>query len=381
MIKSILIAANNFPTPTDSVSPFVEQLVLAMARKGVKITVIAPFRIVQHFLRHTELHPKKRHIYVEGGEPITVYQPRYITLGNKFESYNLKSASKAVKKVATKLKEKPDVCYGYFWHWGYTLFDYAQTNGIPLIVHNGETPIMLHEICTYEKLIPFVEYVSGVVCNSRYCKQISVEAELTLEKNCCIFPNAIDGSLFYQHEKEKLRKEHNISDNDFVIAFTGWFNENKGSLRISEAIDRLNDPNIKSVFIGENQGGNFEPKCKGIIHKGRVPHSEIPKLLSMADVFVLPTQHEGSSNAIIEAMACGLPIISSNRSFNWDVLNETNSIMIDPMSVDEIAAAINTLKEDKQKRVAMSKAALETAAELTIEKRAEKILKFIESKI
>ena len=101
----------------------------------------------------------------------------------------------------------------------------------------------------------------------------------------------------------------------------------------------------------------------------------------MADIFVLPTLHEGCCNAIIEAMACGLPIVSSNLPFNWDVLNDNNSILINPMNIDEIAEAIRILKEDPVKRDAMSKASLETASNLTIDKRVDKIFSFIESKL
>ena len=65
-----------------------------------------------------------------------------------------------------------------------------------------------------------------------------------------------------------------------------------------------------------------------------------------------------SPNAyVVEAMACGLPVISSNKEFNWDVLNDENSIMVAPMNVDELARAIATLRDDKRKRKAMAEAA------------------------
>lgn len=380
-VKSILIAANNYPTETDPVYTFLEQLVTAIAKKGIKVTVVAPYRIVQHYLRHTELHPAYREISVEGGECITVYQPRYITFGGRFERVNLLTAKRAIEKVIAKLPEKPDVCYGYFWHWGYCLYDYAKRSDIPLFVHNGETPVILQDLFPIQKLQPFTEYVSGVVCNSQYCERISQEAKLTVADKCAIFPNAINNDIFYPRDRRALREQHGLSEDDFVLAFTGWFNDNKGSRRLSDAIKMLNDKQIKSIFIGDNQGGDYEPTCEGIIHKGRLPHSEIPKWLSMADVFVLPTQHEGSSNGIIEALACGLPVISSDRSFNWDVLNEKNSILIHPMKVEEIASAIKKLKDGKKMRASMAQAALETASELTIDKRATKIVNFIESKL
>ena len=381
MIKSILIAANNYPTATDPVHTFLEQLVIAISKRGIRVVVIAPYSISQHYLRHTELHPSRRDIRIDNGESITVLQPRYITFGGRFEWFNQWAAQRTILKTARRLNEQPDICYGYFWHWGYAMFVYASENKIPLFVHTGETPIILHDIYPEKKLLSFSEYVKGVVCNSSYCKQLSLEAGLTTEDKCGIFPNAIDSSLFYPRNRKELRERKGIKEQDFVVVFAGWFDDNKGSLRVSNAIKKLNDTSVKSFFIGANPGGidKYEPNCEGIIYKGRVPHVEMPEWFSMADVFVLPTQHEGCSNAIIEAMACGLPIISSDRRFNWDVLNKSNSILIDPLDENQIAYAIKMLKDNKDMREAMSKASIETSANLTIEKRAEKIVNFIET--
>ena len=104
-------------------------------------------------------------------------------------------------------------------------------------------------------------------------------------------------------------------------------------------------------------------------------------MLSAADVFVLPTLSEGCCNAIIEAMACGLPIISSNLPFNDDILWDDNSIRIDPMNIDDIRNAISLLKEDQQMRENFSKASLKHAASLNIEKRAKNILEFMSERI
>lgn len=71
----------------------------------------------------------------------------------------------------------------------------------------------------------------------------------------------------------------------------------------------------------------------------------------------------------------------SNRSFNWGVLNDSNSIMIDPESIPEIANAIKVLRDTPEKRNALSGGALETAKNLTIEQRAESILNFINERI
>jgi glycosyltransferase involved in cell wall biosynthesis len=117
------------------------------------------------------------------------------------------------------------------------------------------------------------------------------------------------------------------------------------------------------------------------LYKGPLRHEAIPNYLNASDVFVLPTLREGCCNAIVEAMSCGLPIISSNLSFNLDVLDNTNSILIDPNDIDAIAVAIKKLRDDKELRRQMSEASLKKAKELNIYQRAKDIISFISLKM
>ena len=382
-LNSIVVCSSGYPTATDSVCSFVEQIVNAFSLKEINVTVVAPQSIVKHWLRGAELHPKKRVYTYQNGFPITVYQPTVLSFGGRFERLNSFMRDWAVYRTLKKNRVKADICYGHFWHHAYSLFKYAKKKRIPLFAVSGEAHISCHEIKTSKELEPFIDYVKGLICVSSKNKDESREVGLLKdESKCQVIPNAIDNSLFRLLNRHPLREKHGIKDDDFVVAFTGWYDHNKGVMRVSDAIKKIGDKHIKSFFIGDNRDGKgLQPDCDGVLHKGRLPHEQIPEYLNMADVFVLPTLAEGCNNAIIEAMACGLPIISSNRSFNWDVLNEKNSILVDPMNVDEIASAIKTLKENKKKRDAMSRAALETAAGLTIDKRAEKIINFIKSRI
>jgi len=382
-MKTMIVCSTNYPTPTDSVSPFVEQIVNAFSLNGIKVIVVSPQSIIKHWFRGSKRHPRMREVYYHDGVPISVYQPYVLSFGSRFERFNTKLRDRAVYRTLKRYKIKADVCYGHFWHHAYSLFKYAKQSNIPLIAVSGEAVISCHTIKTQKELEPFIDYVKGIICVSSKNRDESREVGLIRnDSKCIVIPNAIDNTLFYKLEKEELRIKHGIKENDFVVAFTGWYDDTKGVLRVSDAIKQIDDPQIKALFIGSPRDGKVvEPDCKGIIHKGRLPHDQVPEYLNMADVFVLPTLAEGCNNAIIEAMACGLPIISSDRSFNWDVLNKENSILVDPMSVDEIAAAIAELKQNKELRAAMAKAALETAAGLTIDKRASKIINFIESKI
>ena len=77
-------------------------------------------------------------------------------------------------------------------------------------------------------------------------------------------------------------------------------------------------------------------------------------------------------------MACGLPIISSNGSFNDDILESSNSIRIDPMDVIAISQAIEVLLENPEMSARMGEKSSELAKSLTIEKRIIKLRTFME---
>lgn len=136
------------------------------------------------------------------------------------------------------------------------------------------------------------------------------------------------------------------------------------------------------MFIGKHFPGyeyNFD--CPGIIHKGLLDHELLPQYENCADIFVLPTQKEGCCNAIVEALAMGLPVISSDGSFNDDILDERNSIRVDPNDVEAITEAIRTLRDNKELRQSMAKYSLSRHEEYAIEGRAKRIMAFIEKQM
>lgn len=370
----ILVCSPGWPTSKTIDFVFVEQLCRAFADKGHKITVIAPQSFTKCIVRHVPL--AKRHFIFKTakGNPIEVYRPYTISLGNSSVKMIFGTFEQAVKRAFNRIKDKPDVCYGHFWQCIYTLYPLARTARIPLFGASGEEDLeyYIHTSEDYKREV--CKYLSGVVSVSTKNQQECFELNVVNREKSIVIPNAIDQLLFRQIDKRECRKKLKLREDDFIVAFVGQFMPRKGTLRLNEALKRINDSSIKAVFIGS---GLEDPDYEGIVHKGRVAHDEVPIWLNAADVFVLPTLNEGCSNAIIEAMACGLPIISSNLAFNWDVLNGGNSIMIDPNNVKEITSAIVALKNDNEKKRNMAEAALKTAAGLSIEERAQKIINFM----
>lgn len=347
---------------------FVKQLVDAIAARGNDCYVLSPYNI-NHYRRYSPV----KESYSVGDGSVTVLRPWYFSFSAKIRFlYHRagKSHRRAMQKAFRMLPHIPDVIYGHFWHGAYRGYSYAKEHGLPLFVASGESEIEFRR--NSDNKSAFCDYVRGVICVSSKNKDESISLGLTTADRCIIAPNAINNNVFRKMDKTTCRKQLGLPADVFIVCFVGWFIERKGPLRVSEAISRLD--NVYSIFIGK---GGQEPNCDRILFKGSVAHNQVPLYMNASDVFVLPTLHEGCCNAVVEAMACGLPIISSNLPFNRDILNEGNSIMIDPNSCDEITQAIRKLRDDIELRNLLSKGALETAQSLTIEKRAEIIEGFI----
>ncbi len=132
------------------------------------------------------------------------------------------------------------------------------------------------------------------------------------------------------------------------------------------------------MFIGD---GPLRPNGDHVVFCGKVPHDEVPELLCAADVFVLPSRAEGCSNAILEALACGLPVVASARPFNEAICDAETARLVDPESIAEIREAILCLQNDPALRQRLANAALSRAGNFDIRIRARRILVWMEERI
>lgn len=368
----ILIITPDYPDKYKVHYPFVKQLVDEFARQGHSCYVIAPYSVTKN---------KKIYKEVEKVEDnLTIYRPNHLSFSNiKIGDFSpsLYFRQIAINRTLKKLPVKPDVVYCHFWECGLEGYQYAKKYNIPLIVASGESNI---STLLQNKRVPsdFKDVVSGVVCVSTKNKEESISLGLTTEDKSLVKPNAVNGRLFKKLDRNDCRQKLGFPQDAFIVSFVGAFIERKGVLRVAKAIKQIKGEPVYSCFIGR---GRQDPDCDNILHKGGLLHEDIPVYLNASDVFVLPTLAEGCCNAVVEAMSCGLPIISSNLPFNWDVLNEDNSIMIDPKNVDAIADAIVRLRDNKQLRDQMAESSLQKASSLTIDQRASDIIEFMKTKM
>jgi glycosyltransferase involved in cell wall biosynthesis len=163
---------------------------------------------------------------------------------------------------------------------------------------------------------------------------------------------------FSELKRELLRTELKIDKKSIIIGFVGRLSHEKNlhTLLNSFAEAVMNDSSLKLVLVGKGPL-EFELKRQALdMHvEDKVIfcgfRDDINNLLSSFDIFVLPSFIEGTSNALIEAMACGRAIICSDISANREIVtNDKEALMINPNDRDGLKEAILSLSSDEKLR-------------------------------
>ena len=378
----ICICSDGYPSAYLPYSAFIQVLARELLRQGCEVEVVAPQSLTSHFIRGKVLAPLEFEDVIDVcgvKKCIKIHRPYSITFGGGFlGKLTLLFNRMATERAIRENQIKPDVFYAHFWSSGFNVQRVAQKQTKPLFVATGEDKISFTQYLSKKEISKLSQCVNGVICVSTKNKIESSDAGLTQFDKCIVLPNAYDPNEFYVTDKKDSRRLLGFPENAFIVAFCGRFNNRKGAMRVSAAIKQLNDSDIKSIFIGSIADNERKiPDCEGILFMGGLPHGDIVNYLNCADVFVLPSIMEGCPNSVIEAIACGLPIISSDLPFNYDILNHETAVLVNPYNIDEIANAIKLIKEDTVTRKKLVEASKEKACELTIRRRVTQILKFI----
>ncbi len=154
------------------------------------------------------------------------------------------------------------------------------------------------------------------------------------------------------------------------ILFVGSRCENKNLIRIIEAFSNIGISGYRLVIVGKVLDAQYSNRLNELVEHKQLrdsvvfldyfPFEQLPDLYAGAEVLVLPSLYEGFGLPIIEAMACGTPVITSNCSAMPEVAGDA-ALLVDPYSVESIATAMREIIDNPQKAETLRSAGLERA--------------------
>ena len=208
--------------------------------------------------------------------------------------------------------------------------------------------------------------------------------KISNRKHIEILPNGVNLSKDIDCNQERFLKKINLENISFedmkIIAYCGRLSKVKGIDYLMQAIPIIlkSAPHTYFLFIGEGELEKQLRDCENsnnIILTGKIAHEEVLNLLKCADIFVLPSIREASSNALLEAMAVGLPIVASNVGGNPAMVSHGRTgILVNPCDSVALVNAILDLLLNSQLREICKTNTLKVIENFSWEKISKKLI-------
>jgi glycosyltransferase involved in cell wall biosynthesis len=270
----------------------------------------------------------------EEQEGVQVYYPRFFSIPGLLKSCDGFFMAVGALPTLLKLKKKFTIIDAHFaYPDGYAATLLGKWLNKPVTITLRGTEVPLAKIPRRkEKLLTALVYATQVFSVSDSLKQFVVSLGANGDK-IQVIGNGIDVIKFQPIAKSTARAALSISEGAMVLVSVGALVDRKGFHRVIDLLPELvsHYPNLIYLIVGgDSPEGNIRIKLerqvevlnlkKHVRFLGAYSSDQLKVPLSAANLFVLATANEGWANVFLEAMACGLPVITTDVGGNKEVI-------------------------------------------------------------
>jgi len=342
-----------------------------MFRVNQEIPIIVvspvPWFPCQGLVRYWRPHFRPQPSRYEEQQGIEVYFPRFFSIPGLFKSYDGFFMALGSLPTLFKLRKQFNIIDAHFaYPDGYAATWLGRWLNVPVTITLRGTEVPLSKLPgRKQKLLTALQKATRIFSVSDSLKQLVVSLGADNDK-IRVIGNGIDVIKFYPLDKSDARAELNIANDAKVLISVGALVDRKGFHRVIELLPALvkQYPNLIYLIVGgDSPEGNIYSRLQQQVKAlsledhvrflGAYPSDQLKLPLSSADVFVLATANEGWANVFLEAMACGLPVITTDVGGNKEVVNSPELGTVVAFGEPEalLSALLQALEKDWQSSV------------------------------
>ena len=220
--------------------------------------------------------------------------------------------------------------------------------------------------------------LKAVICNSRMVKAEIIHYFGVAEDRLHVIYSGVDLDMFHPHLKtlhrQAVRTQLDITEDATLFLFVGSGFERKG---LAAALRALPPTAYLAVVGHDRRAHQYHHLASqlGIADRVRFlgPQQDVKPYYGAADALVLPTLYDPFPNVALEALACGLPLITSTKSGAAELLADAG-LVVDALDTDALKAAMTSLL-NKDYRAAMGEQARRLASEYSMQTMTDNLLR------
>lgn len=307
---------------TPNFGVFVERQMQAVMRRGdVELVLVNPIGLPPFPLSlHPRYAPLRAVAAREERGGVSVLRPRFRLLPGIGGRFNAAAVTRAVLPLAHRLHaEAPfDLVDAQFFHPdGAAAVRIGAALRLPVSIkargadihHWGKAPGTAAQVLDAGLKAQGLLAVAGGIADDMAALGIP-RGKITIHRT------GLDRSVFRPHDQAEARAALGLHQDRPLLACVGALIPRKGQVFAIEALAELPQAELLLAGSGPDEAMlRARAAALGLTDRvhflGAVPHGELPRVLSAADVFVLPTASEGLANAWVEALACGTPVVTT----------------------------------------------------------------------
>lgn len=334
----VLVLSSLFPHAGEpGAGPFIRERMFRVARH-LPLTVVSPkpWFPGQGLIRALRPGYRPAAARRETQQGVEVRFPPFLSLPGAFRHWDGRLMAMSVLPLLRRLGRDPgfDLIDAHFaYPDGYAASLLARRLGVPytLTLRGTEVPHARNPQLR-PRLAEAMRGAARVVGVSDSLRRLAVSLGVP-EERTTVVGNGVDIGLFHPVDRAEARRRFGLPEGARVLVTVGGLVERKGFHRVIACLPELlaRHPDLHYLVVGGpcREGDMSEALRRqaaelGLAERvhflGALPPAELKWPLSAADVFVLSTRNEGWANVILEAMACGLPVVASDVGGNREVV-------------------------------------------------------------
>ncbi len=327
--------------------------------KHFPLTVVAPvpWFPFQRLIRRWRPHFRPPAPRAEIQDGFEVLHPRFFSVPGFFKCLDGWSLALCTLPMMLRLKREGrldliDSHFAYPDGYAATLIGRWLRLPVTITLRGTEVPISRTRL-RRRMMIAGLKRAAKIFSVADSLKRHVIDMGIAADK-ILVVGNGVDTQKFQAVHKDEARRELGIAPDAQVLISVGGLVERKGMHRVMECLPLLKQryPRLQYLIVGgASAEGDWGVKLKGMAADlglgdsvrflGPVAPEKVKVPLSAADVFVLSTRNEGWANVFLEAMACGLPVVTTLVGGNAEVVCRPEYGRLVPFGVaDELAKAI-----------------------------------------